>query len=51
MLFLGAGQSLAIEAGVPVDDSDWAVVHDQKAFIDAVGRHRNWERATDPPVV
>ncbi|MEA2579460.1 MAG: catalase [Actinomycetota bacterium] len=51
ILFLGAGQSLAIEAGVPVDDNDWAVVHDQKAFMDAVVRHRNWERATDPPMV
>jgi catalase len=52
ILLLGTGEGLASEAGVPADkDSDWAVVRDARAFITAVGRHRNWERATDPPLV
>jgi catalase len=51
ILLLGAGQGLAMEAGIPVNGNDWAIVRDPKAFIQAVGRHRNWERATDPPVV
>ena len=52
ILLLGAGEGLAIQAGVPIDDeTDWAVVRDRRAFIDALARHRNWERATDPPLV
>jgi hypothetical protein len=27
------------------------VVADVPGFIEAVGRHRNWERAMDPPPV
>ncbi len=27
------------------------VMGDRRAFIGALGRHRNWGRATDPPVV
>ena len=52
MLFLGAGKGLAVEAGVPIDDdTDWGIVDDRKAFVNALARHRNWARATDPPLV
>jgi catalase len=51
ILLLGAGEGPAIEAGVPVDDGDWGIVHDNKAFVVALARHRNWDRATDPPLV
>ena len=48
----GAGAEVAKAAGVPTDDrADWAVVRDVRAFIGAVGKHRNWDRATDPPRV
>ena len=50
ILVMGTGELLAIEAGVPLnDDSDWAIVTAGAAFITAIGKHRNWERATDPP--
>ncbi len=49
---LGAGERVVEAAGVPIrDGSDWAIVRDITAFIDAVGKHRNWDRATDPPRV
>jgi catalase len=51
LLLMGAGAGLAGYAGMPTDDGDWAVVGDVPAFIDALGRHRNWERAMDPPRV
>jgi catalase len=52
ILLAGAGVELAKAAGVPTDDrTDWAVVRDVRAFIGAVGKHRNWDRATDPPRV
>ena len=52
ILLLGAGQGLAVKAGIPVADAtDWAVVRQRKGFLDAVARHRNWDRATDPPLV
>ena len=52
MLLIGAGAELATAAGVPTDDrADWAVVRDVRAFVGAVGKHRNWNRATDPPRV
>ena len=52
ILLLGAGKGVAVEAGVPIDDqADWALVGDRVAFLKAMGRHRNWERATDPPLV
>ena len=51
ILGLGAGLDLLQAAGIPANESDWAMVHDGKAFIDALARHRNWARATDPPVV
>jgi catalase len=52
ILMLGTGERVVTEAGVPTDDqSDWALVRDVAAFIDAVGKHRNWDRGTDPPRV
>jgi catalase len=52
ILLLGAGDALAEEAGVPVDDeSDWAIVRDVDAFVAALGKHRNWDRQIDPPPV
>ena len=52
ILVLGAGESVAAEAGIPLDDpEDWAIVRELKAFVTAIGKHRNWDRAIDPPVV
>jgi catalase len=52
ILITGAGKAVASAAGIPLDDSaDWAIVRTLPDFIAAVGRHRNWERATDPPAV
>jgi catalase len=52
ILLLGAGRELATAAGVPIDDrADWAIARDVRALIGAVGKHRNWDRATDPPRV
>jgi len=52
ILMLGAGESVAAAAGIPLDDpEDWAVVRKLPAFVEAVGRHRNWDRALDPPPV
>jgi catalase len=52
ILLMGAGERLATAAGVPTDDeADWAVTRDVRSFTGAVGRHRNWDRATDPPRV
>ncbi len=52
ILVLGAGESVAAAAGIPLDDpEDWAVVRELPALVEAVGRHRNWDRALDPPPV
>jgi catalase len=52
ILMLGAGERVVREAGVPTEGSaDWALVRDITAFIVAVGKHRNWDRTTDPPRV
>jgi catalase len=52
ILMLGAGERAVEAAGVPTGSrTDWALVRDVPAFIEAVGKHRNWERATDPPRV
>ncbi|HEV7509155.1 MAG TPA: catalase [Thermoanaerobaculia bacterium] len=52
ILVLGAGEAVASEAGIPLDDpEDWAIVRELPAFVAAIGMHRNWDRATDPPVV
>ena len=52
-LFEGAGASTVLPDGSPdpgivqADDADEAAA----AFIEAMGRHRHWERETDPPMV
>ena len=52
ILMVGAGERVVEAAGLPAHDgSDWGIVRDLPAFIDAVGKHRNWDRATDPPRV
>jgi catalase len=52
ILMLGVGQRVVEAAGVPIGDrADWALVRELPAFMEAVGRHRNWDRATDPPGV
>ncbi len=52
ILMMGAGEAVLGEAGIPLDDeSDWAIVRELPAFMAAVGRHRNWDRAIDPPAV
>jgi catalase len=51
ILMLGDGRTLVEEAGVLADESDWALTQDLRAFIEAVGKHRNWNRAIDPPRV
>jgi catalase len=59
ILAVGAGRALLEAASVPLDGDDAALVVSQprdaasavKAFIGALARHRNWDRAADPPVV
>jgi catalase len=52
ILTLGTGEQVAVAAGVPTRDAaDWAIVQDVTALIRAMGKHRNWDRATDPPGV
>jgi catalase len=59
ILALGAGRALLDKAAIPIDPADPALVVAQPAksqaatrrFIVAVGKHRNWDRATDPPLV
>ncbi|MEO5677945.1 MAG: catalase [Usitatibacter sp.] len=59
ILALGAGQELLEEAGLPIGDDDAALIvassgDPKKAlgnFVAAIGRHRNWDRAMDPPIV
>jgi catalase len=52
ILMLGTGDRVVEAAGVPTRDAaDWAIVRDVTAFIAAMGKHRNWDRATDPPGV
>jgi len=52
ILILGAGERVLAEAGLPTNDaSDWALVRDVAAFIEAMGKHRNWHRITDPPQI
>jgi catalase len=51
ILMLGTGQNVVEGAGVLAGKDDWALVRDLPAFLKALGRHRNWDRATDPPLV
>jgi catalase len=51
ILMLGAGEKLVEAAGVPTGDaSDWAMVRDLPAFIEAAGKHRNWNRGGERQV-
>ena len=52
ILDLGSANTLFEAAGIPPgQDADWAMTTDVNDFIDAIARHRNWERAFDPPTV
>jgi catalase len=52
ILMLGTGRKVVEGAGVLVGkDEDWALCTELRPFVKAVGRHRNWERAVDPPLV
>jgi catalase len=51
ILMLGAGRKVVEGAGVAIAKDDWALVKDAKSFVGAVSRHRNWDRALDPPQV
>ena len=52
ILMLGTGRAVLEEAGVPVDDdTDWAIASQAASFIDALRKHRNWDRQIDPPPV
>jgi catalase len=49
ILMVGTGERVVEAAGLPIGRADWALARDLPAFIEAVGKHRNWDRATDPP--
>ncbi len=59
ILAIGAGRALLDQAGIPDDGDDPALItadDTQSAdaverFMAAVARHRNWDRAMDPPPV
>ncbi len=52
ILMLGAGRTVVEGAGILVGKGeDWGLTCDVKSFVRALGRHRNWDRQTDPPMV
>jgi catalase len=52
ILMLGTGRTVVEGAGILVGKGeDWALATHVKAFVEAVGRHRNWDRQVDPPRV
>jgi catalase len=59
MLVLGTGRALLEKAGIPLDGDDPALIlapggkeaAATRLFIEAIARHRNWDRALDPPPV
>jgi catalase len=52
ILAIGAGERVLAAAGLPTNDaSDWALTRDVAAFIEAMSKHRNWNRITDPPQI
>lgn len=59
ILALGAGQALLEKAALPLNPDDPAVIvvpagkagAGTKAFLAALAKHRNWDRAMDPPPV
>ena len=59
ILALGEGKALLEKATIPTEEGDPALVvvpagksqTGIQAFLNAVAKHRNWDRATDPPLV
>ena len=60
ILALGAGRALLERATIALDGDDPALILSTgakataagaKAFIEAIARHRNWDRALDPPPI
>jgi catalase len=59
ILAIGAGKALLDRAMIPTDGNDPALVIARtgdgqaatRTFLAAVGKHRNWDRAADPPPV
>ncbi len=58
ILAVGAGRVLLEKAGLPLDGDDAALLVSRTAkggaitaFLAAIAKHRNWDRATDPPLV
>jgi catalase len=59
MLVLGEGRALLERAGIPLAGDDPALILSAgaksgqagRAFMEAIARHRNWDRAADPPPV
>jgi catalase len=59
ILAIGAAQELLAEAGVMPDEDDPALLVVEanasqkalKSFIAAIAKHRNWDRAMDPPPI
>jgi catalase len=59
ILVLGAGKAVLDKASIPVGAGDPALIvippekarAGTQAFMEAVAKHRNWGRATDPPRV
>jgi catalase len=59
ILAVGAGKALLERAGVPTESGDPALIVSEsrkaeralKDFVAALARHRNWDRAMDPPPV
>jgi len=52
ILVLGEGRRVAEVAAIALSDpADWAIARDIVPFMEALGKHRNWERASDPPRV
>ncbi len=50
ILMLGAGSEVIKAAGVPrATTRTGRGFRDLPAFVDALRKHRNWARATDPP--
>jgi catalase len=57
ILAVGAGRALLDKAMIPLDVDDPALIvagagkagPATKSFIAAIGKHRNWDRAADPP--
>ncbi|MFL5374677.1 MAG: catalase [Myxococcales bacterium] len=59
ILAIGSATALLEKAGIPTDEDDDALIAADpgklpaatKTFVAAIARHRNWDRAMDPPAV